>query len=704
MARTPRRTSAVIGSGGTPTTPLAAVEWLQRRRWIDRIVAIVGATLTAPLVAVIAVLIRRHDGGPPLIRVPRTGEGGRTFGMWKLRSMRAESPTGMATGATLTNGTSDDRITPIGRRLRSFHLDELPQLWNVAAGEMSLLGPRPETPEFVDLNDPRWRTILTYPPGMAGPTQLIVSDWEREIIGASTDASGYRNAVLPTKLAIDLWYLTAASPATDLLVAGTLLRRFVPGSEAWTLRQRVFAEVAESAPARAFLQAHDLARRVARGDSATRRGLHTRLAERVAQKLDERVARRSLAPVRQDLTRTGHDWVWEARLDGGVVLYDAVHELAHLLSPEAASVWARCDGRASVQDIAVELATAEGIDPEQMLRDVTTVVLHLEAAGALIDASADTPRLQPPDPDGRRLYASDAPRSVTSATGGDRPGTDQGPVFHALGYRFRVVSTPVFTDQIAKALAPLAEDSTVGGEDLVVGYEVVRSDDRTQVHLFRAGVHLRTAPVNDAIDLLVWYVTQHAIAAADRVVLHAAAVEDAGRVVLIPGPTGAGKSLLSLALVASGYGYVAEDTVAVDAGTVGVQPFPQPFRLSEEALPIAASFTSDLSPTSAGASTFVDPDDVRPGSRSEGGVPTLVVAAAYRPGAALLVEPLSEAQTLVQLLSSAANLDVIGRAGFDALRSIAARVRGYRIEYGDANDACRAIDELAAIRTPSDER
>ena len=213
MAPTTRPT---IGPGSSPTTRPAAAEWLRQRRWIDRTVAVIGAALTAPLVAVLALLIRRHDGGPSLIRVPRTGEGGRTFGMWKLRSMRAESPSGMAAGATLTNGTSDDRITPIGRRLRSFHLDELPQLWNVAAGEMSLLGPRPETPEFVDLHDPRWQTILTYPPGMAGPTQLIVSDWEREIIGASPDASGYRNAVLPTKLAIDQWYLTAASPATML--------------------------------------------------------------------------------------------------------------------------------------------------------------------------------------------------------------------------------------------------------------------------------------------------------------------------------------------------------------------------------------------------------------------------------------------------------------------------------------------------------
>lgn len=668
------------------------VRWLRIRRVLDRVLAAIATIVTAPVVAIIAILIRRDDGGPPIIRVPRTGEGGRRFGMWKLRSMRAESASGMAAGPSLTNGTDDDRITAIGRRLRAFHLDELPQLWNVVAGDMSLLGPRPETPGFVDLNDTRWRAVLRYPPGIAGPTQLIVGDWEREVISASPDSSGYRNAVLPTKLAIDRWYLDVASPATDLLVAGTLLRRFVPGNEAWTLRHRVFAEVPEAAPARAFLQAHELARKVSSTPSVNG------VLARVAGLLDRRVARRSAVPVDRDLTRVGHQWVWEATVDGGTVLYDAVHELAHLLSPEAAAVWARCDGRASVVDIADELAGRNGIDHQQMLRDVTTVVLQLEAAGALVDPAHDQSELRLPDPVGRRLYASAPPPTAVVACV-ERDLRPAGPVFNAMGYRFRVSAGPAFADQVAKVLAPLATDAT--DEGLAVTYELVRSADRTAVHLSRAGVHLRTAAVADAIDLLVWYVGQHATAESDDVVLHAAAVGDGGRVALLPGATGAGKSLVALALVRSGLGYVADDMVGIRRATGAAVPFPTPFHVADSAAHLVRELVPDLDPlTRTASSIFVDPDDVRAGSRSVGGQPAVVVVPAHRPGAEVVVEPLTTAQTLVQLLSAAANLDVVGRSGFDVMVELAHRVPGYRVEYGDLVDACRHIDAIVRQVAP----
>jgi lipopolysaccharide/colanic/teichoic acid biosynthesis glycosyltransferase len=672
------------------------VPWLRVRRVLDRVVAAIATIVTAPLVAVISVLVRREDGGPPIIRVPRTGEGGRPFGMWKVRSMRAESASGMASGSSLTNGTDDDRITAIGRRLRAFHLDELPQLWNVVAGDMSLLGPRPETPDFVDMNDRRWQRVLSYPPGIAGPTQLIVGDWEREVISASADSSGYRNVVLPTKLAIDAWYLAAASPATDVLVAGTLLRRFVPGNEAWTLRHRVFAEVTEAAPARAFLRANQLARHVAK-DAPRSVGM----VARMARILDRQVARRSPELVDRDLSRVGHEWVWEARVDGGIVLYDAVHELAHLLSPEAASVWTRCDGRATVVDIAEDLAERNGIDRQQMLRDVTTVVLQLESAGALVDPGRDQSRLRLPDPVDRRLYATDPPPTFRVAT--PDPATPAGPVFNALGYRFRVSAGSAFADQVAKVLAPLAADATDDGVALT--YELVRSDDRTSVHLSRAGVHLRTAPVADAIDVLVWYIGQHATAVAAGVVLHASAVEDGGRVVLLPGTAGAGKSLVALALVGAGHGYVADDMLGIALPTGLVEPFPTPFQVADSAAEVLRSLVPDLDPlVRTASSTFVDPDDVRAGSRSGGGAAELVVVPAHRPGAGVVVEPLTVAQTLVQLLSSAANLDVVGRAGFDALVALAERVPGYRVEYGDVADARARIDELLQQRTGRDRR
>jgi len=187
---------------------------------LDRAVAAVLAVLTAPVVAVLAVLVRRHDAGPSLITVPRVGRDGRTFDMWKLRSMRVASSDGRAAGAALTS-TDDDRITPVGARMRSLHLDELPQLYNVVRGEMCLLGPRPEAPEYVD-DDPAWRDVLRVPPGIAGPTQLVVGDWERTEIDRDPGGDAYRRVVVPVKLGIDRWYVRRASPGLDLLVLASL--------------------------------------------------------------------------------------------------------------------------------------------------------------------------------------------------------------------------------------------------------------------------------------------------------------------------------------------------------------------------------------------------------------------------------------------------------------------------------------------------
>jgi lipopolysaccharide/colanic/teichoic acid biosynthesis glycosyltransferase len=222
--------------------------WLRLRMVADRILAAGALAVLWPLLGVIALLVRRHDGARALIRVPRVGRHGQTFDMWKIRSMRAESHDGRARGIGLTR-SEDDRITPIGRRLRAFHLDELPQLVNVVRGEMCLLGPRPEAPQYVDLADPCWQRVLCTPPGIAGPTQLVVGDWEREVITAAVDESDYLSVVVPVKLAIDRWYVQSASPRLDVLVIATLVRRLTGGDEAGGLRDEVRAAVpAASSP------------------------------------------------------------------------------------------------------------------------------------------------------------------------------------------------------------------------------------------------------------------------------------------------------------------------------------------------------------------------------------------------------------------------------------------------------------------------
>jgi lipopolysaccharide/colanic/teichoic acid biosynthesis glycosyltransferase len=223
--------------------------WLRFRVVIDRIVAAVLLVIASPAIAVAGVLIRRHDGGPSMISVPRVGKAGRPIRMWKLRSMRVEAADGTASGTPLTT-EGDERVTPIGARLRARHLDELPQLYNVVRGEMSLFGPRPEAPQFVDLNDARWQVVLCVPPGMAGPTQLIVDSWERQLITKDPTGASYVTDVLPVKLAIDAWYVRRATLGVDVGIVGSLVRRLRPRRSPSDLEARVRAEVPEARRAR----------------------------------------------------------------------------------------------------------------------------------------------------------------------------------------------------------------------------------------------------------------------------------------------------------------------------------------------------------------------------------------------------------------------------------------------------------------------
>ena len=209
---------------------------------LDRVVAAGLLVLSAPAIGLLAALVWLEDHKTAFVPVLRMGEGGRTFSMWKLRSMRVDRPDGTADGSALTS-MNDQRITHIGARMRRYHLDELPQLWNVARGEMCLFGPRPEAPAFVDLEDPCWQAVLRMPPGIAGPTQLVVGGWERHIISSCPDGTAYRDQVVPVKLAIDTWYMRRASLTLDLLTAATLFGRLVPTVDARRLRERVLAEV-----------------------------------------------------------------------------------------------------------------------------------------------------------------------------------------------------------------------------------------------------------------------------------------------------------------------------------------------------------------------------------------------------------------------------------------------------------------------------
>jgi lipopolysaccharide/colanic/teichoic acid biosynthesis glycosyltransferase len=201
--------------------------WLAFRvRYVDRLLAAALLVALSPLLALVAGAVRLVDGPPVLVRLPRVGRNGLAIALVKFRTMRQPAGALRADGAPIT-ARDDPRVTSLGRTLRKYRLDELPQLWHVVRGEMALLGPRPETPEYVDLTDERWRLALTMGPGIAGPTQVLASRWEADLPGGEAGERRYRDVVLPAKLAIDTWYLASASPMIDLATIGAVVRQLV---------------------------------------------------------------------------------------------------------------------------------------------------------------------------------------------------------------------------------------------------------------------------------------------------------------------------------------------------------------------------------------------------------------------------------------------------------------------------------------------
>jgi lipopolysaccharide/colanic/teichoic acid biosynthesis glycosyltransferase len=224
--------------------------WLRRRSVLDSAAALVLGAVVSPVLAVLVVMVRRHDSGPALIRLERVGRHGRRFQQWKLRTMRSDGDLGRSAGAQIT-GAEDPRVTELGRSLRKWRLDELPQIINVIVGDMALVGPRPETPSYVDLDDPRWQEVLTARPGIAGPSQVLVADWEADFVAQTKDQDAYGTVLVPLKLAIDSWYLRNASPWIDLLIVIALVQRFFGDPS----RTALYARVATDVPAVSLLLA-----------------------------------------------------------------------------------------------------------------------------------------------------------------------------------------------------------------------------------------------------------------------------------------------------------------------------------------------------------------------------------------------------------------------------------------------------------------
>lgn len=184
-------------------------------RWAELPVAALTLAACLPLLLVLALAVRLTSPGPALFRQPRVGRGGRTFEMLKLRTMRRQDPA--AGGSPITAG-GDQRITPLGRWLRASKLDELPELWNIVRGDLSFVGPRPEVPAMVDLEDPRWRRVLAVRPGLTDPVTLRLRNEEAMLakVPPGELEDFYRQVLQPWKLDGYLEYVSRRSPASDL--------------------------------------------------------------------------------------------------------------------------------------------------------------------------------------------------------------------------------------------------------------------------------------------------------------------------------------------------------------------------------------------------------------------------------------------------------------------------------------------------------
>ena len=190
------------------------------KRMFDVAAALTGLVLLAPLFVVVAVWIRLDSPGPVFFRQERVGRGGVPFRIHKFRTMRvaAESP-----GPALTIG-ADTRITRAGAFLRRTKIDELPQLIDVLRGDMSIVGPRPELPQFVAGYPPEIRAkVLSVRPGITDPASLQFRDESTLLARAADPEREYRDVVLPAKLRLAADYVDKASLAGDLrLIASTL--------------------------------------------------------------------------------------------------------------------------------------------------------------------------------------------------------------------------------------------------------------------------------------------------------------------------------------------------------------------------------------------------------------------------------------------------------------------------------------------------
>ena len=192
------------------------------KRIFDALFSATALVLLTPLLLLIAAIVAAESSGGAFYHQDRIGRNGVPFRLHKFRSMQVHRE-----GAQVTLGTSDPRITSVGRVLRNYKLDELPQLWNVLKGDMSLVGPRPEVAKYVALYTDEMREVLTVRPGLTDPASIAGFDEGERLEAAADPERHYREIIMPEKVQQQLAYVRSATFGSDIrVIARTFFRIF----------------------------------------------------------------------------------------------------------------------------------------------------------------------------------------------------------------------------------------------------------------------------------------------------------------------------------------------------------------------------------------------------------------------------------------------------------------------------------------------
>ena len=189
-------------------------------KWLfDKLASLFGLLFLSPVLLVVAILIKVKMPVPVLFCQKRVGQYGKLFTVYKFRSMTVKAEASVASrdsDATSIASTEQNRITPLGEKLRRYKLDELPELWNVLKGDMSFVGPRPDVPGYADQLQGEERDILKLKPGITGPASLKYRN-EEELLASVDNPAQYNDEVIfPDKVKLNLYYLKHYSFIKDI--------------------------------------------------------------------------------------------------------------------------------------------------------------------------------------------------------------------------------------------------------------------------------------------------------------------------------------------------------------------------------------------------------------------------------------------------------------------------------------------------------